>query len=169
MPKARMTVSTIANNNMTNLRRLFTLVLGLLALSPMRISAPSAAPSTPVESTSTSTYRVVPAIGPKLNIDEGWSKQKFPAHAMCYQSPERIAEVYSRTPRVRRAVVSAEKPADGSLRIVGTGTATRFRHTTHFRSSLEKVYREIAWKAVLNNPRSGVKDANQNGIADDRE
>ena len=118
-----MTVSTFANNNMTNLRRLFTLVLGLRALSPMRISAQSAAPSTPVESTSTSTYRVVPAIGPKLNIDEGWSKQKFPAHAMCYQSPERIAEVYSRTPRVRRAVVSAEKPADGSLRIVGTGNS----------------------------------------------
>lgn len=34
---------------------------------------------------------------------------------------------------------------------------------------LDKQFRKIAWQAVLNNPLSGVKDGNENGIADDRE
>jgi hypothetical protein len=34
---------------------------------------------------------------------------------------------------------------------------------------LDKQFRKIAWQAVLNNPLSGVKDENENGIADDRE
>ena len=36
-------------------------------------------------------------------------------------------------------------------------------------SELDRTFREIAWKAVLNNPLSGVVDENQNGVADDRE
>ena len=34
---------------------------------------------------------------------------------------------------------------------------------------LDLRFREIAWKAVLNNPLSGVVDENKNGISDDRE
>jgi len=34
---------------------------------------------------------------------------------------------------------------------------------------LDRRFREIAWKAVLRNPLSGVVDKNENGIADDRE
>lgn len=34
---------------------------------------------------------------------------------------------------------------------------------------LDSQFREIAWKAVLRNPLSGVVDKNENGIADDRE
>ena len=36
-------------------------------------------------------------------------------------------------------------------------------------TELDQQFRKIAWQAVLNNPLSGVKDENQNGIADDRE
>ena len=34
---------------------------------------------------------------------------------------------------------------------------------------LDRVFRRIAWEAVLKNPLSGVKDSNNNKIADDRE
>ena len=34
---------------------------------------------------------------------------------------------------------------------------------------LDRRFREIAWRAVLRNPLSGVVDKNENGIADDRE
>lgn len=94
--------------------RLLTLVLALCAFCPLRLSS---------QPGSRSAYRVVP-YGPQLTFHEGWSKEKFPAHAVCYQSPEQIAEIYSKSPRPgKRPVIAREKPADGSLRIVGTGTS----------------------------------------------
>ena len=34
---------------------------------------------------------------------------------------------------------------------------------------LDRVFRKIAWEAVMNNPLSGVTDRDKNGIGDDRE
>ncbi len=34
---------------------------------------------------------------------------------------------------------------------------------------LDRVFRKIAWEAVVNNKLSGIQDKNANGISDDRE
>ena len=34
--------------------------------------------------------------------------------------------------------------------------------------ALDRVFRKIAWQAVVNNPLSGVKDKDKNGIGDAR-
>ena len=44
-----------------------------------------------------------------------------------------------------------------------------FAKTAFPSRELDQRFREIAWKAVLNNPLSGIVDKNKNGIADDRE
>ena len=49
-----------------------------------------------------------------FKVDAGWDKSRFPEHAVCYLSPEEIAELYGK-------VTSYEKPKDDSLRIVATG------------------------------------------------
>ena len=51
---------------------------------------------------------------PAIRVDPGWQKDRFPEHAVCYKTPEEIKTIYG-------TVQSFEKPADGALRIVGTG------------------------------------------------
>jgi hypothetical protein len=58
----------------------------------------------------------------QFRIDPGWDEQRFPAHAVCYLSPDEIAATYARVQEGNRnPVVRYPKPTDGSLRIVGTG------------------------------------------------
>ena len=55
-------------------------------------------------------------------VNPGWEKEKFPDHAVCYQSPERIREIYAKgLDSGRNPVTSFPRPKDGGLRIVGTG------------------------------------------------
>ena len=56
-----------------------------------------------------------------FEVDPGWQEAEFPSHAVCYKSPNEIADLYAGMARGRDAVVRYEKPSDGSLRIVGTG------------------------------------------------
>lgn len=57
-----------------------------------------------------------------FEVDPGWDEERFPEHAMCYQSPEQIAEVYRKSLNGKgKAITSYEKPESGALRIVGTG------------------------------------------------
>ena len=56
-----------------------------------------------------------------FKVNPGWDKDRFPEHAVCYKSPDEIAELYSKQLRGKDGVVKYEKPTDGSLRIVGTG------------------------------------------------
>ncbi len=57
-----------------------------------------------------------------FKVHPGWGKDKFPEHAVCYQSPERIREIYAKgLGSGRNPVTSFPKPKDGGLRIVGTG------------------------------------------------
>ena len=59
---------------------------------------------------------------PEPKIDRGWEADRFPDHAVCYRSPKEIAAIYAKVLRGNRnPVTSYPKPADGSLRIVGTG------------------------------------------------
>jgi len=58
----------------------------------------------------------------QFSVDPGWDEDAFPGHAVSLLSPEEIAEVYRKQLRPEQpAVRSYEKPADGALRIVGTG------------------------------------------------
>lgn len=55
-------------------------------------------------------------------VDPGWNAQRFPEHAVCYKSPEEIAEIYKQSSKRKGPVITSyDKPSDGSLRIVGTG------------------------------------------------
>lgn len=57
-----------------------------------------------------------------FKVDPGWESDKFPDHAVCYHTPQEIKEIYSNVQKDKRGPVTAyPKPADGSLRIVGTG------------------------------------------------
>ena len=61
-----------------------------------------------------------------LVFDPGWEKDKFPSHAVSLKTPEEIMTIYKRGPAGRTAAdandaMSFPKPADGILRIVGTG------------------------------------------------
>jgi hypothetical protein len=56
-----------------------------------------------------------------FEVNPGWEADRFPEHAVCYKTPKEIADLYAQGARVKNAVVSHEKPTDGSLRIVGTG------------------------------------------------
>jgi hypothetical protein len=59
---------------------------------------------------------------PEPKIDPGWKADRFPDHAVCYKSPEEIAAIYAKVRTGgQNPVTSYPKPADGSLRIVGTG------------------------------------------------
>ena len=58
----------------------------------------------------------------QFKVDPGWEADKFPEHAVCYRSPEEIKAVYAKLlGGSGSAVTSYKKPADGALRIVGTG------------------------------------------------
>lgn len=58
----------------------------------------------------------------EFKVDPGWQAERFPDHAICYRTPEEIAQAYADTLGSHgKPVVSYPKPADGSLRIVGTG------------------------------------------------
>ncbi len=62
----------------------------------------------------------------KLVFDPGWEKEKFPPHAVSLKTPEEIMAIYKRgpagqTPLNASDALSFPKPADGILRIVGTG------------------------------------------------
>jgi len=58
----------------------------------------------------------------EFQVDPGWQADRFPDHAVCYRSPEEIAAAYAKVQTGNRnPVISYPKPADGSLRIVGTG------------------------------------------------
>ena len=57
-----------------------------------------------------------------FKVDPGWDEPRFPDHAVCYKTPEEIKTIYGKTLNAKqRSVTSFDKPADGALRIVGTG------------------------------------------------
>ena len=57
-----------------------------------------------------------------FKVDPGWDKPTLPGHAVSLKSPEEIKAIYQNLiNKGQPAVVSYEKPADGALRIVGTG------------------------------------------------
>ncbi len=58
----------------------------------------------------------------EFEVDPGWQAQRFPAHAVSYRSPAEIKAIYAQQLRGKGpAVMSFDRPADGALRIVGTG------------------------------------------------
>ncbi len=58
----------------------------------------------------------------KFEVDPGWEADRFPQHAVSYKSPEEIKAIYASLISEReKPVVSYPKPANGVLRIVGTG------------------------------------------------
>ena len=58
----------------------------------------------------------------QFKVDPGWEADKFPEHAVCYKSPEEIKAIYAEVLGGNgAAVTSFKKPANGALRIVGTG------------------------------------------------
>ncbi|PHR97035.1 MAG: hypothetical protein COA78_28095 [Blastopirellula sp.] len=61
----------------------------------------------------------------KLVFDPGWEKDEFPPHAVSLKTPEEIMEIYKSGPAGHSAAAndapSFPKPADGVMRIVGTG------------------------------------------------
>ena len=61
----------------------------------------------------------------KLVFDPGWEKEKFPPHAVSLKTPEEIMAIYKRGAAGRTSAasdaLSFSKPADGIMRIVGTG------------------------------------------------
>ena len=61
----------------------------------------------------------------KLVFDPGWEKEKFPPHAVSLKTPEEIMAIYKRGAAGRTSAasdaLSFPKPADGIMRIVGTG------------------------------------------------
>jgi hypothetical protein len=57
-----------------------------------------------------------------FEVDPGWKSDSFPDHAVCYRTPKEIQELYTKTPDGQKnSITSYPKPADGALRIVGTG------------------------------------------------
>ena len=61
-----------------------------------------------------------------LGFDPGWDKDEFPPHAVSLKAPEEIMAIYQRGAAGRTYAEAADamsfpKPADGIMRIVGTG------------------------------------------------
>ncbi|MDG1894943.1 MAG: hypothetical protein P8J37_08545 [Fuerstiella sp.] len=54
-------------------------------------------------------------------IDKGWEAGSFPKHAVSHKSPAEIKAIYADQVGSQKAIVSFEKPENGTLRIVGTG------------------------------------------------
>ena len=81
----------------------------------------------------------------EFQVDPGWQADRFPDHAVCYRSPQEIAEIYAEVQAGnRKAITSYAKPADGSLRIVGTGHS--------FMAPGYKTFPQIALAAGLQQP-----------------
>jgi len=58
----------------------------------------------------------------EFSVNPGWQADRFPDHAISHLAAEKIAELYAAQIGMETgAVVSYEKPSDGSLRIVRTG------------------------------------------------
>lgn len=57
----------------------------------------------------------------EFKVDPGWEAERFPDHAVAYQTPKEILSIYAGQVGERKALVSYPKPSDGALRIVGTG------------------------------------------------
>jgi hypothetical protein len=61
----------------------------------------------------------------KLEFDPRWEKDEFPPHAVSLKTPEEIMAIYKDGPTGRTSAandaLSFTKPADGVMRIVGTG------------------------------------------------
>ena len=57
----------------------------------------------------------------EFSVDPGWFEERFPEHAVSYQSPETIRAMYAEQVGEKKAVVSFDTPENGVLRIVGTG------------------------------------------------
>ncbi len=62
----------------------------------------------------------------KGRFHPGWEKDEFPPHAVSFKTPDEIMAIYKRGPAGRSYVdagdaLSFPKPADGIMRIVGTG------------------------------------------------
>lgn len=58
----------------------------------------------------------------EFKVDSGWEAERFPEHAVSYKSPEEIQAIYAKQLKGKEpVVVSFDPPADGALRIVGTG------------------------------------------------
>ena len=51
----------------------------------------------------------------EFTVDPGWNEDRFPHHAMCYQSPKVILNTWG------KGIARHDKPTDGALRVVGTG------------------------------------------------
>ena len=74
------------------------------------------------QGTSDREGRIDSGAPPEPKIDPGWQRDRFPDHAVCYRSPKEIATTYAKCLKgQQKPVTSYSKPADGSLRIVGTG------------------------------------------------
>ncbi len=63
---------------------------------------------------------------PTQASDSGWDKDEFPPHAVSLKTPDEIMAIYKNGPEGRtfaeaRDAMSFPKPADGVMRIVGTG------------------------------------------------
>ncbi|TWU46649.1 hypothetical protein [Rubripirellula reticaptiva] len=57
-----------------------------------------------------------------FEVHPGWNADRFPDHAMCYQTPDQIAATLLGSGKTDMPpVTSLTKPTDGSLRIVATG------------------------------------------------
>jgi len=61
-----------------------------------------------------------------LEFDPGWEKNEFPPHAVSLKTPDEIMAIYKSGPAARTYLdagdaLSFPKPADGIMRIVGTG------------------------------------------------
>ena len=57
-----------------------------------------------------------------FDVDPGWDAERFPEHAVCYQTAEQIKATYAKTLKAgQSALTSYPKPENGALRIVGTG------------------------------------------------
>ena len=61
----------------------------------------------------------------ELEFDPGWDKDEFPPHAVSLKTPDEIMAIYKSGPQGRSSAaddaLSFPKPADGVMRIVGTG------------------------------------------------
>lgn len=97
------------------------------------------------QGTSDREGRIDSGAPPEPKIDLGWQRDRFPDHAVCYRSPKEIATTYAKCLKGQRdPVISYAKPADGSLRIVGTGHS--------FMAPGYQSFRAIARAAGLNQP-----------------
>ncbi len=90
--------------------------------SPGVAFAQSATATLEAEPSKKTSPKTRAGINTNFYVDPGWDAERFPEHAMCYQSPDEIAEMYKKSSsRKGEVVTSYDKPTDGSLRIVGTG------------------------------------------------